>query len=107
MLQARGNPIDFLLRPTRTGTIDIPAVSVKVDGQTYRSPAGLKIEVQPIDAVSNNVSVSAKIEGRSGAGLVSEWVTVRSSGVAEDEFLAKLVEAVTGKSVEPVQDLPH
>jgi len=29
---------------------------------------------------------------------------VRSSGVAEDEFLAKLVELVTGTSPNPVQD---
>jgi hypothetical protein len=58
----------------------------------------LTIEVQPIDAMHNNVSVIAKVEGRSGSGLVSEWRTVQSTGLAEDEFLAKLVELVTGKS---------
>jgi hypothetical protein len=58
----------------------------------------LTIEVQPIDAVHNNVSVIAKVEGRSGSGLVSEWRTVPSTGLAEDEFLSKLVELVTGKS---------
>jgi hypothetical protein len=58
----------------------------------------LTIEVQPIDGVQINVSVNAKIEGLAGAGLTSEWTTVPSSGVAEDEFLVKLVEAVTGVS---------
>lgn len=69
-----------------------------------RAQYTLTIEVQSIDGIQNNVSVNAKVEGRSGSGLVSEWVTVRSSGVAEDEFLAKLVELVTGTSPNPVQD---
>ncbi|MBK8467210.1 MAG: hypothetical protein IPL32_15435 [Chloracidobacterium sp.] len=64
----------------------------------------LTIEVQSIDGVQNNVSVVAKIEGRSGNGLMSEWLTLRSSGAAEDEFISKLVERVTGSSPEPVQD---
>jgi hypothetical protein len=64
----------------------------------------LTIEVQSIDGIQNNVSVNAKIEGRAGSGLGSEWRTVRSSGLAEDEFLAKLVEAVTGNSPDPQQD---
>lgn len=64
----------------------------------------LTIEVQSIDGVQNNVSVNAKVEGRAGNGLMSEWVTVRSSGLAEDEFLAKLIELVTGNSPDPVQD---
>jgi hypothetical protein len=64
----------------------------------------LTIEVQSIDGIQNNVSVVAKVEGRAGNGLVSEWITVRSSGVAEDEFLSKLVELVTGNSPEPTQD---
>lgn len=58
----------------------------------------LTIEVQSIDGVQNNVSVNARVEGRAGNGLTSEWTTVPSSGVAEDEFLARLIEAVTGKS---------
>jgi hypothetical protein len=65
----------------------------------------LTIEVQSIDGRTNNVSVNAKVEGRAGNGLMLEWVTVRSSGVAEDEFLAKLVEMVSGNSVEPTQDV--
>ena len=64
----------------------------------------LIIEVQSIDGVQNNVSVNAKIEGREGAGLMTEWRTLQSSGLAEDEFLKVLVEAVTGVMVDPVQD---
>jgi hypothetical protein len=64
----------------------------------------LTIEVQPIDGVQNNVSVNAKVEGRSGNGLMSEWTTLQSSGIAEDEFLAKLIEAVTGNSPDKPQD---
>lgn len=68
-----------------------------------RAQYSLTIEVQSIDGIQNNISVNAKVEGRSGTGLTTEWVTVKSSGVAEEEFLVKLVEAVTGKPVdEPV-----
>lgn len=69
-----------------------------------RAQYSLTIEVQSIDGIQNNVSVIAKIEGRSGNGLTSEWVTVRSSGLAEEEFLVKLVEAVTGSSLNEVPD---
>jgi len=69
-----------------------------------RAQYTLTIEVQSIDGIQNNISVNAKIEGRAGNGLVSEWVTVRSSGLAEDNFLARLIEAVTGVSPNPVQD---
>jgi hypothetical protein len=69
-----------------------------------RAQYTLTIEVQSIDGISNDVSVHAKVEGRTGS-LMSEWVTVRSSGVAEDEFLAKLVELVTGNSPDPDQEV--
>jgi hypothetical protein len=69
-----------------------------------RAQYSLTIEVQPIDGIANNVSVTAKIEGRSGNGLATEWVTVPSSGLAEEEFLIKLVEAVTGKRLDEVPD---
>lgn len=62
----------------------------------------LTIETQSIDGIKNNVSINAKIEGRSGSGLISEWKTVPSSGLAEDQFLSKLVEAVTGVSPDAV-----
>jgi hypothetical protein len=63
-----------------------------------RGQFSLVIEVQSIDGVRNNVFVNAKVEGRSGNGLTTEWVTVPSSGQAEEEFLIKLVELVTGAS---------
>jgi hypothetical protein len=74
------------------------------DNAWTRGQFTLTIEVQALDGVRNNVSVNAKVEGRAGNGLMSEWTTLQSSGVAEDEFLSKLVELVTGNSPEPVQD---
>jgi hypothetical protein len=56
----------------------------------------LTVEVQPIDGSSANVSVNAKIEGRTDGATGAEWVTLRSHGVVEDEFLSALVTAVTG-----------
>lgn len=56
----------------------------------------LTVEVQPIDGASANVSVNAKIEGRTDGATGAEWVTLPSLGFAEEEFLAALVEAITG-----------
>lgn len=56
----------------------------------------LTVEVQPIDGLSANIAVNAKIEGRSDGATGAEWVTLPSLGVAEDEFLAALIEQVTG-----------
>lgn len=80
------------------------AVLESSDSAWTRARYTLTIEVQSIDGVHNNVSVVAKVEGRAGNGLMSEWLTVRSSGAAEDEFISKLVERITGNSPEPVQD---
>lgn len=66
----------------------------------------LTVEVQTIDGIQNNVSVVAKVEGRSENGLESEWTTLESSGNAEDEFLVKLVEAVTGTLIDGSQEKP-
>ena len=76
------------------------------DAAWSRAQYSLTIEVQSIDGIQNKVSVIAKVEGRAGNGLSSEWRTVPSSGLAEDEFLAKLVEMVTGTSPDPTQDQP-
>jgi hypothetical protein len=73
------------------------------DNAWSRGRYTLTIEVQSIDGMQNNVSVNAKVEGLSGTGLTSEWTTVRSSGAAEEEFLVKLVESVTGVSPDPPQ----
>lgn len=58
----------------------------------------LTIEVQTIDGANNNVSVTAKVEGRAESGQGSNWLTLTSSGEAENEFLAVLVERITGVS---------
>lgn len=56
----------------------------------------ITVEVQPIDGTSANVSVNAKIEGRTDGATGAEWITLPTSGVAEDEFLAALIENITG-----------
>jgi len=56
----------------------------------------LTVEVQPIDGMSANVSVNAKVEGRTDGATGAEWTTLKSTGLAEDEFLSDLVTAVTG-----------
>jgi hypothetical protein len=43
-----------------------------------------------------NVSVNAKVEGRTDGATGAEWTTLRSSGLAEDQFLEGLITAVTG-----------
>lgn len=74
------------------------------DSSWTRGRFTLTVEVQSIDGVQNNVAVTAKVEGRSENGLMSEWTTLQSAGTAEEEFLIKLVESVTGVMVDPTQD---
>ncbi len=66
----------------------------------------LRVEVESIDGIQNKVSVTAKVEGKIESGLGSEWTTIQTSGLAEDEFLAALIEAVTGKSVDEPTEKP-
>ncbi|MGA9997940.1 MAG: hypothetical protein WBP93_21175 [Pyrinomonadaceae bacterium] len=54
------------------------------------------VEVQPIDGANSNVSVNAKIEGRSDGASGAEWVTLRSVGTAEEDFLSALILGITG-----------
>ncbi len=56
----------------------------------------LTVEVHPIDGSTANVVVNAKVEGRTDGLTGAEWTTLRSTGLAEDEFLDGLVTAVTG-----------
>jgi hypothetical protein len=65
----------------------------------------LTVEVQPIDGNSANVSVNAKIEGRTDGATGAEWVTLASRGLAEEEFLAALITSITG-SPPPGRTLP-
>lgn len=58
----------------------------------------LTVEVQPIDGSSANVSVNAKIEGRTDGATGAEWVTLPSTGLSEEEFLSALITTVTGSS---------
>ncbi len=72
---------------------DVPSSTAR--GWT-RGRYTLTVEVQPIDGTSANVSVNAKIEGRTDGATGAEWVTLSSLGMAEEEFLSALITAVTG-----------
>ena len=56
----------------------------------------ITVEVQPIDGNSANVSVNAKIEGRTDGATGAEWTTLPTTGVVEDEFLSALITNITG-----------
>ena len=56
----------------------------------------ITVEVQPIDGTSANVSVNAKIEGRTDGATGAEWITLPSNGTAEQEFLIALIESMGG-----------
>ena len=56
----------------------------------------ITVEVQAIDGNTSNVSVNAKVEGRTDGGSGAEWTTLESSGTAEQEFLGALIESITG-----------
>jgi hypothetical protein len=56
----------------------------------------ISVEVQSIDGVSANVSVNAKIEGRTDGPTGGEWTSLPSSGEVEQEFLDALIQNVTG-----------
>ena len=58
----------------------------------------MTVEIQAIDGSTANVSVNAKVEGRTDGATGAEWTTLRSTGLVEDEFLNDLVTAVTGAS---------
>jgi hypothetical protein len=80
------------------------AIMQNSDSSWTRGQLTYTVEVQSINGASNNVYITAKIEGRAGTGLTSEWTTLQSSGLAEDDLMSKIIEAVTGVSPEPVQD---
>src|SRR4030095_7136856 len=71
---------------------DAPAESARA---WTRGRYTLTVEIQPIDGNTANVSVNAKVEGRTDGATGAEWATVRAHGLAEDEFLNELVN--TGK----------
>jgi hypothetical protein len=56
----------------------------------------ITVEVQPIDGNSANVSVNAKIEGRTDGATGAEWTTLATTGLVEEEFLSALITNITG-----------
>ena len=70
---------------------------VSADSRSWtRGRYTITVEVQPIDGTSANVSVNAKVEGRTDGSTGAEWITLSSTGMAEQEFLSALIENVTG-----------
>lgn len=65
------------------------------------------IEVQPLDGVTTSVAVNARVEGRSDGASGAEWVNLRSSGLAEQEFIIALVEKLTGAPPQPQPAQPE
>ena len=59
----------------------------------------ITVEVQPIDGTSANVSINAKIEGRTDGATGAEWITFPSNGTAEQEFLTALIENLGGTPI--------
>ncbi len=62
----------------------------------------LTIDVQSIDGIRNKVFVTANVEGRSENGIFSEWSTLDSAGIVEDEFLVSLIDYVGGTKPEGI-----
>ena len=65
-------------------------------GNWTRGRYTIIVEIQPVDGSNTNVSVNARVEGRSDNVLRAEWLSLRSNGTAEQEFLSALIEKVTG-----------
>ncbi len=65
-----------------------------------RGQFNLTVDIKSIDGMRNRVSATAKVEGRIGDGLYSEWTTLPSSGEAEDEFLVELAKRIGIKVAE-------
>lgn len=75
---------------------------VNADARSWtRGRFTITVEVQSIDGTSANVSVNAKIEGRTDGATGAEWITLKSTGAAEQDFLNALIENVTGTAPTP------
>jgi hypothetical protein len=72
---------------------DVPRTE---QGNWTRGRYTIVVEIQPIDSANTNVSVNARVEGRSDNVLGAEWLSLKSNGTAEQEFLLALIEKVTG-----------
>jgi hypothetical protein len=71
-------------------------INTSVDRGWTRGRYAITVEVQPIDGTSANVSVNAKIEGRTDGATGAEWLTLPTLGVVEEEFLSALITHITG-----------
>lgn len=71
-------------------------VTSSIDRGWTRGRYTFTVEVQQIDGNSANVSVNAKIEGRTDGATGAEWLTLSTLGVAEEEFLSALISNITG-----------
>lgn len=76
-----------------TRLADVPASDQR---SWTRGRYTLIVEVQPIDSENTNVSVNTRVEGRSDNVLGAEWISLRSNGTAENEFLVALIQKMTG-----------
>lgn len=93
-------PVVFSKGPIITQTeLNRYAVVPNTDQVWTRGRYTLTVEVQSIDGIKNNVYVTARVEGRSENGIFSSWSNLDSSGVAEEEFLSKLV-TMLGKDLD-------
>jgi hypothetical protein len=72
---------------------DVPRTE---QGSWSRARYTIIVEIQPIDSGNSNVSVNARVEGRSDNVLGAEWLSLKSNGTAEQEFILALIEKVTG-----------
>jgi hypothetical protein len=72
---------------------EVPATE---QGNWTRARYTIIVEIQPIDSGNTNVSVNARVEGRSDNVLGAEWLSLRTNGTTEQEFLLALIEKVTG-----------
>jgi hypothetical protein len=61
----------------------------------------LVVEVRAVDGTTTNVAISARVEGRTDGAAGAEWVSLRSNGGAEQEFIKALVEKITGGTPTP------
>jgi hypothetical protein len=62
------------------------AVLPNSDTSWTRGRYTLTVEIISIDGIQNNVSVTAKVEGRSENGLLSEWTTLQSTARQKMNF---------------------
>jgi hypothetical protein len=71
-------------------------ITTSADRGWTRGRYTITVEVQPIDGTSANVSVNAKIEGRTDGATGAEWITLPTVGLLEEEFLSELINNITG-----------